>query len=71
MSLNEKIVLLRKNNNLSQEEFAHRIIVNRKTVSRWETGEALPSIDNLIQIAQVFNVSIDELVENDEELKRK
>lgn len=55
---------LRKKNGLSQEELADKLGVSRQAVSKWERGEALPDIENLIAIAKLYGVSLDDLVGN-------
>lgn len=52
----------RKNNNLSQEELASKIGVSRQAVSKWERGEASPDTDNLIALAEIYGVTLDELL---------
>lgn len=61
-----KLYELRKNNGLSQEELADKIGVSRQAVSKWERGEASPDTDNLIALANLYNVSLDELIGRDE-----
>lgn len=53
---------LRKLHQLSQEELAERIGVSRQTISKYETGEALPDIEKCRTLAEVFDVSLDDLV---------
>lgn len=53
---------LRKQHNLSQEQLAEKIGVSRQAVSKWERAEASPDTDNLITLAQIYNVSIDEIL---------
>lgn len=60
--LGEKIYNLRKNKNISQEEFAKILNTSRQAVSKWERNESKPDIDKLISIAKLFNVSIDYLL---------
>lgn len=55
---------LRKKSGMSQEELAERLGVSRQAVSKWECGESLPDTDNLITIAKLYGVSLDELVGN-------
>ena len=57
-----RLVEYRKKHNLSQEEVAEKIGVSRQAVSKWERVEASPDTDNLIALAQLYNVSLDELV---------
>ena len=53
---------LRKKNNLSQEEVADKLGISRQSVSKWERAEASPDTDNLISLAKLYNVSLDELL---------
>ncbi len=64
--LGNKLYELRKNANLSQEEFADKIGVSRQAVSKWERGEALPDTDNLINIVRLYGISLDELIDNEQ-----
>ena len=57
---------LRKAHNLSQEELASKLGVSRQAVSKWERSESSPDTDNLIQLASLYNISIDELLNGDE-----
>ena len=52
----------RKKHRLSQEELAEKIGVSRQAVSKWERGEASPDTDNLIMLAQIYGVTLDELI---------
>ena len=70
MSFSENLTELRKLNGFSQEELADRIGVSRQTLSKYETGESLPDIEKCKQLADVFSVSMDDLIsydKNDEE----
>ena len=62
--LGEKIYDYRKKNSMSQEVLAEKLGVARQTVSNWETGETSPNPEQLKLISQIFNVSIDELLDN-------
>ncbi|MCL2200389.1 MAG: helix-turn-helix transcriptional regulator [Oscillospiraceae bacterium] len=53
---------MRKKHNLSQEELAAKIGVSRQAVSKWERAESSPDTDNLIQLARLYEVSLDELL---------
>lgn len=57
-----RLLQYRKKNNLSQEELANKIGVSRQAVSKWERAEASPDTDNLILLAQIYGVSLDELL---------
>ena len=65
MKLGEKILYLRKKEGLSQETLGEKLDVTRQTISNWELGETQPNPDQLKQLSKVFNVSIDELLDND------
>ena len=58
----DKLIELRKLNGMSQDELADRIGVSRQTVSKYETGESLPDIEKCKRIAEVFSVSMDDLI---------
>ena len=60
--MQNNLIRLRKEAGLSQEELADKLAVSRQAVSKWERGEALPDTDNLIRLAKLYNVSIDEIV---------
>ena len=62
MSFVENLNELRKIHNYSQEELAEMIGVSRQTMSKYETGESLPDIEKCKQLADVFGVTIDDLV---------
>lgn len=57
-----RLLQYRKNSGLSQEELAEKIGVSRQAVSKWERAEASPDTDNLITLAKVYGVSLDELL---------
>ena len=61
------LIQLRKINHMSQEELAEKVNVSRQTLSKWETGESLPDIEKCRVLAELFSVTLDDLVnyEND------
>ncbi len=61
MSFSEKLKMLRKDRNLSQEEFAELLNVSRQAVSKWELGEGYPEMEKMIFIAKELHISLDEL----------
>ena len=67
MRFGEKLLALRKENKLSQEELASLILVSRQAISRWESGNSMPDTENIIQICKVFNVSADYLLDDEYE----
>ena len=62
MSFNENLQILRKKNNMSQEQLAERLEVSRQAVSKWESGNGYPETDKLISICEIFECSIDEIL---------
>ena len=62
MEFKEKLQLLRTNMKLSQEELANRLDISRQSITKWENGQSFPDIQNLIQLSEIFKVSIDRLV---------
>ena len=65
MSLGEKILKLRKQKGLSQEELGDRIKVTRQTISNWELNETSPNPEQLKKLSKELHISIDELLDND------
>ena len=65
--LGERIVTLRKSRNLSQEALAEQVGVTRQAISKWERDEALPDIYNLTTLAEIFGVTLDELLKGSDE----
>lgn len=55
----------RRQRGLSQEEVAEALDVSRQAVSRWETGAAAPTTDNLIRLSQLYGVSLDALIRSE------
>lgn len=66
MEFNEKLQLLRKQNNMTQEQLAEKLFVSRTAVSKWESGKGYPNIESLKCISTLFSVSIDELLSSEE-----
>lgn len=61
-----RLVNLRKNNGLSQEALAEKLGISRQAVSKWERAEASPDTDNLILLAKIYKISLDELLSSEE-----
>lgn len=62
MTIGEKILQLRTKAGISQEQLAEKISVSRQSVSKWEMNQALPQIDKVIQLCELFDISTDELL---------
>lgn len=71
MTFGEKIKTEREKRGWSQDQFAERILVSRQSVSKWETNKNYPSIEILMDISDLFKITIDELLRSDENLKSK
>lgn len=70
MEFNEKLQKLRKEHNITQEGLADKLNVSRQAVSKWESGSAYPDMEKLISLSRIFNISLDDLV-NDKKLVSK
>lgn len=68
MNFDEKIIKIRKDNNLTQEEMAEKLNVSRQAISNWENKRNLPDIEMLIIISKIFSISLDELILGGEEM---
>lgn len=64
MKINEKIYTLRKKFGWSQDELAEKLSVSRQSVSKWETGDSVPESAKLLEIAKIFSVSTDYLLDD-------
>ena len=65
MELGNKILELRKQEKLSQEQLAEKMNVTRQTISKWELNETTPDIKQAKELSKIFKVSLDELTDND------
>lgn len=64
MIFSEKLQFIRKNHGFTQEELAGKLNVSRQAVAKWESGQVYPDIFNLIQISNLFHVTVDYLVKD-------
>lgn len=79
MKFGENLKVLRKSKKLSQEKLAEKVNVSRQSVSKWETGEAYPEMNNILELCKIFHCKINDLVNDnivdvdslDEEIKMK
>lgn len=67
MTLAEKIINLRKQKGWSQEELAEKLDVTRQSVSKWESAQSLPDIAKILQMSELFGVTTDYLLKDNEE----
>ncbi len=66
MNFGAQIKLIRENENLTQEQFAQKLHVSRQAVSNWENDKNLPDIGMLIQMSELFDISLDKLIKGDQ-----
>ena len=71
IKLADRLVELRKEHKLSQEALAEKLGLSRQSISKWERAEASPDTDNLIALAEVYGITLDELLGNNEPKERK
>lgn len=64
MKFHEKLYALRKAAGMTQNDLAEKLNVSRQAVSRWEMGTAMPDVENLIVISDLFGVTLDELLKD-------
>ena len=64
MTLGEKIQILRKQHGMSQERLSALTGVSRQAISKWEVGESIPDVDNIVQLSDIFGVTTDYLLKN-------
>lgn len=65
MNLSDNLKKIRKEHNLSQEDLAESLGVSRQSVSKWESGQAYPEMDKVLQICKIFDIGIDDLLNRD------
>lgn len=66
MHFPEKLLTLRKANNLTQEQLAEKLEVSRQSVSKWESGQAVPELEKIITLSAIFDVTTDYLLKSSE-----
>lgn len=64
MKFSEKLVILRKKNNLSQEGLADKLGVSRQAVSKWESASSVPDMEKMMQLCKILNCTLEELVDD-------
>lgn len=69
MNLGETIYSLRTEKNLSQGDLAEMLEVSRQSVSKWENNSAVPDLEKIIKLSEIFGVSLDELVKGEKKIK--
>lgn len=70
MNFSKKLKEIRKNEGLSQEQLAEKIGVSRQAITKWETGKGLPDVENMVIIAEIFKMTLDELIKDSVERQK-
>ena len=65
MTVGEKIQAYRKRLGMSQEELGQKLLVSRQTISLWENDQTVPTIDNLLRLSDIFEISVDEILNSE------
>ncbi len=71
MNLGKRIQQIRQDKSITQEKLATDLGISRQAVSKWESGKAIPDIENLMYISSLYDVSLDELIKGDDEVTQK
>ncbi len=71
MNIGKRIHQIRQQKNLTQEQLAKDLAISRQAVSKWESGKAIPDIENLMYISDLYDVSLDELIKGDDKVSQK
>ena len=71
MKFNERLFDLRKKNGWSQEELGDKLNVSRQTISKWEAGQTTPELEKLRNLAKLFNISVDDLINQEESVEQR
>ncbi|MBD5518538.1 MAG: helix-turn-helix transcriptional regulator [Lachnospiraceae bacterium] len=66
MEFSEKLLTLRKAKDLTQEQLAEKLNVSRQSVSKWESGQAVPELEKIVAMSVVFDVTTDYLLKSSE-----
>ena len=65
MKFGDKLYQLRRKAGLSQEELGNQLNVTRQTISKWELGQSIPSMDKMVEISKLLNVDLNQLVDEE------
>lgn len=66
MDFSEKLLTLRKANDLTQEQLAEKLDVSRQSISKWESGQATPELGKIVAMSAIFDVTTDYLLKSSE-----
>lgn len=68
MTIGDRLLKLRRERNLSQEDLANELDVSRQTVSKWETNQSMPDFDKIVPICKYFGITTDELLTGNKDI---
>lgn len=71
MEIEKKLKDARVNTGLTQEQVAEKIMVSRQTISNWENGKSLPDIVSIINLSDLYQISLDDLLKGDKKMTEK
>ena len=71
MLLGEKLKETRQSKGLSQSTVAEHLNISRQSISKWENNSSYPDLDNLVRLSKYYEISIDDLLNENQELKEK
>lgn len=71
MEIERKLKDARLNSGFTQEQVAENIMVSRQTISNWENGKSLPDIVSVMNMSDLYQISLDELLKGDQKMKEK
>lgn len=71
MNIGQRIYKIRQQKNITQEQLAKDLAITRQAVSKWESGKAIPDIENLMYISSLYDMSLDELIKGDNKVGQK
>lgn len=71
MTIGDRLLKLRRERNLSQEDLANELDVSRQTISKWETNQSLPDFDKIVPICNYFGITTDELLTGSKDIVRE
>ena len=66
MNFSEKLLTLRKSKALTQAQLAEQLNISRQSISKWESGQAIPEVDKLVELSNIFDVTTDYLLKPSE-----
>ena len=68
MTIGDRLLKLRKERNLSQEDLANELDVSRQTISKWETNQSMPDFDKIVPLCNYFGITTDELLTGNKDI---